>query len=75
MAAGPVDRRDSVGVSIDGKTEEESLQRDGAVCISTNGEFFSANQGRPRAKRDFGQASTGEEGRSTSNTKNNTKTF
>ncbi|XP_024127666.1 cytokine receptor-like factor 3 [Oryzias melastigma] len=40
MAAGPVDRRDSVGVSIDGKTEEESLQRDGAVCISTNGAVF-----------------------------------
>lgn len=37
MTAGQVDGRDSVGVSIDSK-EEESFQREGAVCISTNGE-------------------------------------
>uniref|UniRef100_A0A3P9HLK8 Cytokine receptor-like factor 3 n=1 Tax=Oryzias latipes TaxID=8090 RepID=A0A3P9HLK8_ORYLA len=39
MTAGQVDGRDSVGVSINSK-EEESFQRDGAVCISTNGAVF-----------------------------------
>lgn len=32
-----MDRRDSLGVCIDSESEEESLQRDQAVCISTNG--------------------------------------
>lgn len=36
-AAGQMDRRDSLGVCIDSESEEESLQRDQAVCISTNG--------------------------------------
>ena len=36
-AAGQMDRRDSLGVCIDSERGEESLQRDQAVCISTNG--------------------------------------
>lgn len=39
-AAGQMDRRDSLGVCIDSESEEESLQRDQAVCISTNGAVF-----------------------------------
>lgn len=36
-AAGQVDRRDSLGVCVDSRKGAESLQRDQAVCISTNG--------------------------------------
>lgn len=36
-AAGQMDRRDSMGVCIDSESGEGSLQRDQAVCISTNG--------------------------------------
>ncbi|XP_029945446.1 cytokine receptor-like factor 3 [Salarias fasciatus] len=39
-AAGPLDRRDSLGVCIDSEQQEESLQRDRAVCISTSGAVF-----------------------------------
>ncbi|KAM9392742.1 cytokine receptor-like factor 3 [Pholidichthys leucotaenia] len=39
-AAGQVDQRDSLGVSINSNRGEESLQRDQAVCISTNGVVF-----------------------------------
>lgn len=33
-----MDRRDSLGVCVDSQRGVESLQRDQAVCISTNGE-------------------------------------
>lgn len=36
-AAGQIDKRDSVGVCVDKRSDSESLQRDQAVCISTNG--------------------------------------
>lgn len=36
-AAGQMDKRDSMGVCVDKRSESESLQRDQAVCISTNG--------------------------------------
>ncbi|XP_061080094.1 cytokine receptor-like factor 3 [Conger conger] len=39
-AAGLGDRRDSVGVCVDNERGTESLQRDKAVCISTNGAVF-----------------------------------
>lgn len=39
-AAGQVDRRDSLGVCVECESGEESLQRDQAVCISTNGAVF-----------------------------------
>eukprot|EP00066_Takifugu_rubripes_P002842 XP_003965013.1 PREDICTED: cytokine receptor-like factor 3 [Takifugu rubripes] len=39
-AAGQVDRRDSLGVCVDNQKGAESLQRDQAVCISTNGAVF-----------------------------------
>ncbi|KAI1884089.1 hypothetical protein AGOR_G00222790 [Albula goreensis] len=39
-AAGPMDKRDSVGVCVDCQSGVESLQRDKAVCISTNGAVF-----------------------------------
>ncbi|XP_037544391.1 cytokine receptor-like factor 3 [Nematolebias whitei] len=39
-AAGQMDRRDSLGVCMDPLQGEESLQRDRAVCISTNGAVF-----------------------------------
>ncbi|CAG14666.1 unnamed protein product, partial [Tetraodon nigroviridis] len=39
-AAGQVDRRDSLGVCVDSRKGAESLQRDQAVCISTNGAVF-----------------------------------
>ncbi|XP_034046674.1 cytokine receptor-like factor 3 [Thalassophryne amazonica] len=39
-AVGQVDGRDSLGVCVDNMTEAESLQRDQAVCISTNGAVF-----------------------------------
>lgn len=32
-----MDRRDSLGVCVDNQKGAESLQRDQAVCISTNG--------------------------------------
>lgn len=32
-----MDQRDSLGVCLDSEGEAESLQRDRAVCISTNG--------------------------------------
>lgn len=32
-----MDRRDSLGVCVDSQKGAESLQRDQAVCISTNG--------------------------------------
>ncbi|TSK87477.1 Cytokine receptor-like factor 3 [Bagarius yarrelli] len=35
-AAGPTDKCDSVGVCVDKRSEADSLQRDQAVCISTN---------------------------------------
>ncbi|KAG9343887.1 hypothetical protein JZ751_013274 [Albula glossodonta] len=38
--AGPMDKRDSVGVCVDCQSGVESLQRDKAVCISTNGAVF-----------------------------------
>ncbi|KAF3699748.1 Cytokine receptor-like factor 3 [Channa argus] len=39
-AAGQMDQRDSLGVCVDSGREAESLQRDQAVCISTNGAVF-----------------------------------
>ncbi|XP_016386343.1 cytokine receptor-like factor 3 [Sinocyclocheilus rhinocerous] len=36
-AAGQTDKRDSLGVCADNRTDTDSLQRDQAVCISTNG--------------------------------------
>ncbi|XP_056143701.1 cytokine receptor-like factor 3 isoform X2 [Lampris incognitus] len=39
-AAGQVDRRDSLGVCVESESGMESLQRDKAVCISTNGAVF-----------------------------------
>lgn len=39
-AAGLADRQDSVGVCVDNHRGSESLQRDKAVCISTNGAVF-----------------------------------
>ncbi|XP_058272555.1 cytokine receptor-like factor 3 [Hemibagrus wyckioides] len=39
-AAGQIDKRDSVGVCVDKRSDAESLQRDQAVCISTNGAVF-----------------------------------
>ncbi|XP_037648198.1 cytokine receptor-like factor 3 [Sebastes umbrosus] len=39
-AAGQMDRRDSLGVCVDSGKGVESLQRDQAVCISTNGAVF-----------------------------------
>ncbi|XP_035252853.1 cytokine receptor-like factor 3 [Anguilla anguilla] len=39
-AAGQGDRWDSVGVCVDNQSGAESLQRDKAVCISTNGAVF-----------------------------------
>lgn len=36
-ATGQVDKRDSIGVCVGCEGEAESLQRDQAVCISTNG--------------------------------------
>lgn len=39
-AAGQMDPRDSLGVSVDNTRGAESLQRDQAVCISTNGAVF-----------------------------------
>ncbi|MEQ2193836.1 hypothetical protein XENOCAPTIV_015715, partial [Xenoophorus captivus] len=39
-AAGQFDRLDSLGVCIDTQSGEESLQRDQAVCISTNGRLI-----------------------------------
>uniref|UniRef100_A0A3P8WZR8 Cytokine receptor-like factor 3 n=1 Tax=Cynoglossus semilaevis TaxID=244447 RepID=A0A3P8WZR8_CYNSE len=36
-AAGQMDRKDSLGVCVDNKKGEESLQRDQAVCVSSNG--------------------------------------
>lgn len=39
-AAGPMDRRDSVGVCVNQSSESDSLQRDQAVCVSTNGAVF-----------------------------------
>ncbi|KAG7459529.1 hypothetical protein MATL_G00211650 [Megalops atlanticus] len=40
MAAGQMDKRDSLGVCVGCESGEESLQRDKAVCISTNGAVF-----------------------------------
>ncbi|XP_029914952.1 cytokine receptor-like factor 3 [Myripristis murdjan] len=39
-AAGQLDRRDSLGVCVEGESGPESLQRDQAVCISTSGAVF-----------------------------------
>ncbi|XP_052357186.1 cytokine receptor-like factor 3, partial [Oncorhynchus keta] len=39
-ATGQVDKRDSIGVCVGCEGEAESLQRDQAVCISTNGAVF-----------------------------------
>ncbi|KAK9534537.1 hypothetical protein VZT92_006977 [Zoarces viviparus] len=39
-AAGQMDRRDSLGVCVDSRGGADSLQRDQAVCISTNGAVF-----------------------------------
>ncbi|XP_029996182.1 cytokine receptor-like factor 3 [Sphaeramia orbicularis] len=39
-AAGQMDRRDTLGVCVDNERGAESLQRDQAVCISTNGAVF-----------------------------------
>uniref|UniRef100_A0A8D3ATS0 Cytokine receptor-like factor 3 n=1 Tax=Scophthalmus maximus TaxID=52904 RepID=A0A8D3ATS0_SCOMX len=39
-AAGQVDRRDGLGVCVNCQKGAESLQRDQAVCISTNGAVF-----------------------------------
>ncbi|XP_077940313.1 cytokine receptor-like factor 3 isoform X1 [Gasterosteus aculeatus] len=39
-AAGQMDRRDSLGVCVDSRGGTESLRRDQAVCISTNGAVF-----------------------------------
>lgn len=39
-AAGQVDKRDSIGVCVECDSEADSLQRDQAVCISTNGAVF-----------------------------------
>ncbi|XP_075998871.1 cytokine receptor-like factor 3 [Genypterus blacodes] len=39
-AAGQMDRRDSLGVCVSSVRGAESLQRDQAVCISTNGAVF-----------------------------------
>ncbi|XP_051742441.1 cytokine receptor-like factor 3 [Ctenopharyngodon idella] len=39
-AAGQTDKRDSLGVCADSRTDTDSLQRDQAVCISTNGAVF-----------------------------------
>uniref|UniRef100_A0A7N6B871 Fibronectin type-III domain-containing protein n=1 Tax=Anabas testudineus TaxID=64144 RepID=A0A7N6B871_ANATE len=39
-AASQMDPRDSLGVCVDSEREAESLQRDQAVCISTNGAVF-----------------------------------
>ncbi len=36
-AAGQTDKRDSLGVCADSRSDTDSLQRDQAVCISTNG--------------------------------------
>ncbi|XP_016134667.1 cytokine receptor-like factor 3 [Sinocyclocheilus grahami] len=39
-AAGQTEKRDSLGVCADSRTDTDSLQRDQAVCISTNGAVF-----------------------------------
>lgn len=39
-AAGQMDRRDSLGVCVESENGAGSLQRDQAVCISTNGAVF-----------------------------------
>ncbi|XP_036797954.1 cytokine receptor-like factor 3 isoform X2 [Oncorhynchus mykiss] len=39
-ATGQMDKRDSIGVCVGCEGEAESLQRDQAVCISTNGAVF-----------------------------------
>ncbi|XP_078081932.1 cytokine receptor-like factor 3 isoform X2 [Mustelus asterias] len=39
-AAGPPDKRDSIGVCVEPQNECDSLQRDKAVCISSNGAVF-----------------------------------
>ncbi|XP_019745470.1 cytokine receptor-like factor 3 [Hippocampus comes] len=39
-ATGKPDRRDSLGVCVDGEKSCRSLQRDQAVCISTNGAVY-----------------------------------
>uniref|UniRef100_A0A4W5L6P9 Cytokine receptor-like factor 3 n=1 Tax=Hucho hucho TaxID=62062 RepID=A0A4W5L6P9_9TELE len=39
-ATGQVDKRDSIGVCVGCEGEVDSLQRDQAVCISTNGAVF-----------------------------------
>ncbi|KTF78117.1 hypothetical protein cypCar_00016492 [Cyprinus carpio] len=39
-AAGQTDKRDSLGVCADSRPATDSLQRDQAVCISTNGAVF-----------------------------------
>lgn len=40
---GQPDRRDSLGVCVEQQNGYDSLQRDKAVCISTNGESESCN--------------------------------
>ncbi|NXA74152.1 CRLF3 factor, partial [Thryothorus ludovicianus] len=39
-AVGQADRRDSLGVCVEQRSGDESLQRDRAVCVSTNGAVF-----------------------------------
>ncbi|KAL4597501.1 cytokine receptor-like factor 3, partial [Arapaima gigas] len=40
MAAGQVDKKDSLGVCVECMSGAESLQKEKAVCISTNGELI-----------------------------------
>ncbi|XP_039595508.1 cytokine receptor-like factor 3 [Polypterus senegalus] len=40
ITAGQVDKRDSIGVCVECVNGQETLQRDRAVCISTNGAVF-----------------------------------
>ncbi|XP_018617526.1 cytokine receptor-like factor 3 [Scleropages formosus] len=40
LAAGQVDKRDSLGVCVEYTSSAESLQKEKAVCISTNGAVF-----------------------------------
>lgn len=42
-----MDRRDSLGVCVDSRKGAESLQRDQAVCISTNGMLTHTRTGLP----------------------------
>lgn len=49
-----MDRRDSLGVCVDNHKGVESLQRDQAVCISTNGTLTHTRGGLSSSLSELG---------------------